>query len=283
MQELAGRNDRGKYWVFTLNNYSEEEETLLSNVVEDANPIQFLSYGRELGEQGTPHLQGQLECDRRMTRRAVNRLLGNRCWLAVRRGSFEQAKEYCEKDGDFVVYGERVSEGRGKRTDLDNLKADLNDGKSLQEISNEHFGSFLRYRRAIVAWKNLNTEARAWQCSVIVYWGRTGAGKTKTVYDNVSDFSEVYAHPGGQWFDGYHGQKIVLFDDFGGSEFKITYLLKLLDRYPMRVPIKGDFVQWVPHEVYITSNRSPEDWYPGANSEHVAALFRRLTNIVHFP
>lgn len=113
--------------------------------------------------------------------------------------------------------------------------------------------------------------------SVIVYYGRTGAGKTRAVYDNLPNPESIYVHPGGSWFDGYDGQPIVLFDDFGGSEFKLQYFLKLLDRYPMQVPIKGGFVNFCPHEIYITSNLNPNDWYRNANAEHVRAMFRRIT------
>lgn len=115
-----------------------------------------------------------------------------------------------------------------------------------------------------------------------MYWGRTGSGKTRAVYDNVSNTHDIYFHPSGQWFDGYDGQPIALFDDYGGSEFKLTYLLKLLDRYPMRVPIKGGYVSWAPHEIYITSNRAPSEWYPNAYTEHYDALKRRFTNVVYF-
>jgi hypothetical protein len=117
---------------------------------------------------------------------------------------------------------------------------------------------------------------------VIVYWGRTGSGKTRAVMDNIPNENSIYIHPGGQWFDGYDRHEIVLFDDFGGSEFKLTYLLKLLDRYPMRVPVKGGFVSWVPREIYITSNLDPKNWYSNAHHEHVDALFRRFSFIYHF-
>jgi len=105
-----------------------------------------------------------------------------------------------------------------------------------------------------------------------------GVGKTRKVFDDETD---IYMYPGQGWFDGYFGQDIVLFDDFSGSEFKITYLLKLLDRYPMSVPIKGAFVQWVPRKIYITSNLDPDSWYPGAHEEHRAALRRRLKTVCH--
>lgn len=114
---------------------------------------------------------------------------------------------------------------------------------------------------------------------VIVYWGSTGLGKTRAVQDNATD---LWCYPGSGWFDGYADHKQALFDDFSGSEFKISYLLKLLDRYPMQVPIKGDFVNWAPFEIYITSNLDPINWFPNAHEAHINALFRRFDNVIHF-
>ena len=41
-----------------------------------------------------------------------------------------------------------------------------------------------------------------------------------------------------QWFDGYMGQKVVCFDDFRKDFCTFHELLRLLDRYPMDVPVK---------------------------------------------
>lgn len=113
----------------------------------------------------------------------------------------------------------------------------------------------------------------------MVYWGRTGSGKTSAVFQNAT---RLWIYPGNGWFDGYDGHPQVLFDDFSGSEFKLPYLLKLLDRYPMQVPVKGDFVSWAPEEIYITSNLDPRCWFPNAHPEHVEAMFRRFTNVIRF-
>jgi hypothetical protein len=272
---------RAKYWVFTLNNYTEEDKILLSTLCLESPEVAYLGYGEEVApSSGTPHLQGLVELNRALRLRQVTQILGGRVHVEVRRGTFEQAKEYCEKEGQFVEYGIRVSRGRGARTDLDALREDLRNGRTLVDISNDHFSSFLRYRRSIFSYVGLNAKKRNWQMSVIVYWGPTGSGKTSAVYNNAATSEDVWTYPGNGWFDGYNGQKIALFDDFSGSEFKLPYLLKVLDRYPMQVPIKGDFVNWAPEEVYITSNLNPNCWYPNAHNEHVSALFRRFTNVV---
>lgn len=272
---------RAQYWIFTLNNYSFQEEIYLRELNDEK--VAFLSFGREVGEEGTHHLQGHLELTKRLRLQQVKTLLGcHRFHLEARKGTFEQAQEYVEKDGDVFVYGVRVSKGSGKRTDLDRLHEALVEKRSLIEISNDHFGSFMRYRRSIFSYRNINATQRQWQVSVIIYWGKTGTGKTSSVLGNLASIRDLWISPSSGWFDGYDGQPICLFDDFSGSDFKLPYLLKLLDRYPMQVPIKGGFVSWIPKEIYLTSNLNPKHWFPNAHPEHVLALFRRITNIVKF-
>ena len=269
---------RSNYWCFTINNYGPNEVSSLSFAV-PSKAATYLIYGFEVGDYGTRHIQGYIEFSRRLRFAQVVAFLGGRAHVERRLGTADQAAKYCKKDAVFCEAGEISVSKQGNRSDLDALHTSLLEKRPLEDISNDHFGSFLKYQRGIAAYRFANAPKRTWETLVIVYWGRTGAGKSRAVHDNATD---LYCHPGGQWFDGYEGQKQVLFDDFGGSEFKLQYLLKLLDRYPMQVPIKGGFVQWAPKEVYITSNLDPDDWFRNANAEHVRAMFRRFTNVVHF-
>ena len=44
-------------YVFTLNNYQDKPEAVaLLNLL----PCRYMKYGREVGEEGTPHLQGMV-------------------------------------------------------------------------------------------------------------------------------------------------------------------------------------------------------------------------------
>lgn len=267
-----------KHFCFTLNNYNASELLLLRSLVH-FNKVEYICWGFETGEQGTPHLQGFVSNLSRKTLARTKVLLQcPRIHLEQRRGTVSQAIDYCQKEGVFEEYGQRPS-GQGSRNDLAAVKKSIDDGKRLREIADDHFTPFLKYHKGIQLYYSLKATPRNWETLVIVYWGSTGTGKTRSVIDNATD---LYTHVGGQWFDGYMGQSQVLFDDFSGSCFKISYLLKLLDRYPMSVPIKGGFVNWCPREIYITSNLDPDIWYANAHPEHILALRRRFSFVFKF-
>ena len=57
------------------------------------------------------------------------------------------------------------------------------------------------------------------------------------------------------WFDGYIGQDTAIFDDFRASGNRFSYILRIIDRYPMDVPVKGGFVYWNPkYIVFMPKN-----------------------------
>ena len=84
-----------------------------------------------------------------------------------------------------------------------------------------------------------------------------------------------------KFWDGYVGQANVVIDEFRGS-VGISHLLRWLDRYPTIVEAKGSSVCFQATTIWITSNLSPDDWYPDLDSDTKAALRRRFTTVVHF-
>lgn len=269
---------QAKNWCFTLNNWTQTEY----ESIHAANEIyEYLIIGKEIGENGTPHLQGHVVYKRKLSLRAVKAHLGNRVHAEVSRSPSDSI-EYCRKEGNYIEYGTQPI-GRGRRNDLQSVYNDIKNGVSMAIIQERYFGTWCRYYRAIEKYYLENQPKRNWKTQVIVYWGETGTGKSRAVHDFANEQRiDLYSHTGTDWFDGYRGQELVLFDDFGGHEFKLTYLLKLLDRYPMLVPIKGGFVNWVPKKIFITSNKPVQEWYTGATSEHRAALKRRISEEKHF-
>lgn len=269
---------QAKNWCFTLNNFTQEEYDRIHNASE---LYTYLIIGRERGERGTPHLQGHIVYKTKVSARAVKSHLGNRAHFEISK-SPKDSINYCRKEGDYLEYGTEPR-GRGGRSDLLAVQKAIRDGASIGEIRDQYFGTWVRYHRAIERYYMEVQPRRQWSTEVIVFWGETGSGKSRAVHECAeSERTDLYTHTGTDWFDGYNGQQFVLFDDFGGHEFKLTYLLKLLDRYPMLVPVKGGFVNWVPRKIYITSNKPVNEWYVNATSEHRAALKRRITEEKHF-
>lgn len=268
---------RSKYFVYTLNNYTQDELDKLRGLGVD-DGVEYHVHGREVGENGTPHLQGYIEFNRRLRLNQVKELCGARLHLEKRRGTPQQARDYCVKDGDYWEKGTISAVSQGSRTDLQATAELIMAGKRIREVAESFPVQFIKYHRGIKALQQQIAPRRTWVPEVLVHWGPPDVGKSRTFWDNEP---EGWAHTGTKWFDGYDGQEAVLFDEFDGGWWKITYLLKLLDRYPMDVEVKGGFTSWVPRRIYITSNVPPEEWYPGARAVHMAALRRRLTRVVH--
>lgn len=86
---------QSKRWCFTWNNYPEDWKSHLNN----PNIVEWC-YGKEVGEEGTPHIQGYIECSKK-TRPFNFRMPKGIHWEKTKGSRMENA-EYCQKEGDFI-------------------------------------------------------------------------------------------------------------------------------------------------------------------------------------
>lgn len=138
--------------VFTINNYSDLEETLVEGSVGNCG-IKYIIYGREVGESGTPHLQGYIQANHDKFDRFKNRF-GRRIHLEKQKGSSIEARDYCKKDGDWHEFGnyefiDAPKNRQGKRKDLELVQEAIKEGKSYEEIADTHFDTVAKYGRFI--------------------------------------------------------------------------------------------------------------------------------------
>ena len=84
----------------TINNYTENDIEMLSS-----DKTTYLIYGKEIGENGTHHLQIYVEYgSSKRFDTMKNRY--PRAHIEKRKGTAKQASDYCKKDGNFIETGE---------------------------------------------------------------------------------------------------------------------------------------------------------------------------------
>lgn len=273
-------NARPRNLCFTWNNYTEADVTLLQDWITDN--CKYGIFGREVGESGTPHLQGYFELRRRPSFSTIKAAFPS-VHFEPRRGTAQQASDYCRKEDDSAwEHGQLSSPGR--RSDLLALVEDARDlSISNAELFERHPVPMLKYRKHVMNMRiDLRRATTGFEpVEVLVFWGAAGTGKTRRAFEiDPNLYMLSYGSGHSQiWFDGYEGQDTILFDDFYGGAIKYGFLLKLLDGYKFDVPIKGGFTRKLWKRVIITSNANPRDWYPDGLSP---ALRRRIKEIVHF-
>jgi len=254
--------------MFTLNNPE-------SNELPEQWPAQYIVWQRERGENGTEHLQGYCHFGALKRLAALKKICAQAHW-EPRMGTHEQAKTYCTKEETRIAgpWTKGDEPQQGKRSDLDAVAALVQTGATLEQVAETHPTSFIKYFRGIQQLILIRTPKRSQETLAQVYYGPTGTGKSTRA--NVEN-PDAYWHPQGPWFDGYTGQATIIFDEFyGGISYQL--LLRLLDRFPLDLPVKGGFTRCCATKVVFTSNIPPWDWYPGIRN--TSALTRRLTGKV---
>lgn len=173
---------------------------------------------------------------------------------------------------------------QGSRSDLKKIASDLASGeldrRSLLEVAPEYLLKFPRGVQAILETSNLRmaTVMRT-ALHVEIFWGPAGIGKTRHAMGDLDDvFILDASNSDTLWFDGYYGQKTLVIDDFYGW-IKHGTLLRILDIYPYRCPVKGGHVWAGWTNVRVTSNRHPSSWYPSRPWAEDQALRRRIHRI----
>lgn len=263
-----------KYYVFTINNYTQETIDKLQTV-----ECAFLVYGKEIGEETkTPHLQGYIEFELKKKRSTVCNLLGGKCWVDYRRGTQSEAIKYCEKDGDFFRKGEPTISNQGKRTDLEISRILVKEGgmrlltakgKTTQGIVGARM--YLSY----------NEEPRNWKPTVTWIYGETGVGKSWEARKILGEKDLYTKNDGKIWWEGYDAHENVILDDFRDSWWSLTEMLSLLDRYEKRIEHKGGIRQFRARNIVVTSIHHPSTCYRGCSGEPIEQLLRRIDRIVH--
>lgn len=133
---------------FTINNWTSADIGRLE-YLKDQPICSYLIYAKEVGEKGTPHLQGYVEFTNDVKFKKLKQYFP-RAHLERRRGTAKEASDYCKKDGDYVEKGEPTNQGL--RSDIIGLRQVIEDGMPLRTIISEFPELYLKYHSAIEKW-----------------------------------------------------------------------------------------------------------------------------------
>lgn len=230
----SGRDPRDPHtsWKFTLNNYTDADITMVKNW---ATQCTRLVCAKEVGAEGTAHLQGGMTLRRAKRFPAMKTLCERMHWeIAI----LAEEDLYCMKEGSEVFVN--VDNGQqGKRTDLDDVAEALKT-ESVVEVARRFPTTYMKFHAGInalgaaLAEQDLPVyEERRWplmwtaehEC---ILWGPEGTGKTVFALQHfkkpllVTDLEDLKhltkSHDG------------IVFDDMDFTTVSRSMLIKLVGR-----------------------------------------------------
>lgn len=172
--------------------------------------------------------------------------------------------------------------GQGYRADLQKVVSIIEKGETkLETIARECPIEFIKFYKGIEQYiKTIHPiTPRDFKTEVFFFHGPPGSGKSRRAQIEANFYGgRTYYKPRGEWWDGYKQHENVIIDDFYGW-IKYDELLKITDRYPYRVPIKGGYEEFTTKRIWITSNVPLDELYrfSGYNKN---AIERRCTSII---
>ena len=256
--------------MYTCCNYTDEH----LGMVEQMECTKHLC-GKEVAPTtGTPHLQGRITFKNTRRKSGLVKQYGKQfSWTIAR----SEDSRYEAKEGNVIIdvdYREQ-----GKRSDLNSAVEAVMEKKTLKQVAMDHPATFVRYGKGLMHLRSLLIEERAEEPQVVVLYGETGSGKSRQAREMLSEDKWTWYPQMGQWFDGYDGQKEVLFEEFRG-QIPLGFLLILLDRYGCRVQYKGGSCEFCANKIIITSPCHPRSWYEKCENEDVWAQLKRRITII---
>jgi len=261
---------------FTVNNYSEEELQNLKFHIYDQCIYGIV--GREVGEHGTPHLQGYCEYKNARSFKGLKEIY-ERAHIEKKRGTNVQASEYCKKENDYWEHGTLKPESQGKRGDLQNISEHIQDNNGIRDMIESNLITSAQHLN--VSEKLMKYMEPQRDLKPLVYWlfGSSGTGKTRAAHNACHN--PWISNGSLQWMDGYDGQNDVIFDDFRAHDVEFHFFLRLLDRYPLNVPIKGSYRSWRPKRIFITTPKSISETFQWLG-EDLKQIHRRVDKEYEF-
>lgn len=262
------KSSRG--WCFTWNNYVPLDIEVLKNYKFD-----YLVFGFEVApETGTKHLQGYMYIHNKVRFSTLKKLFPL-VHLEVAKGSPKQNRDYCTKSGTYEEYGEMPAQG--SRNDIRRAIDEVKHGANMRKITSEYNYTAIRTVEKYLAY---NEAERHFKPFVIYLYGESGTGKSR-ICEYITDYlgDTYYCKKDLKWFDKYDAHENIVVEEFRPEDCSCKEFLRLLDRVPYSVAIKGGHREMLAHNIFINTSINPSFIYC---NESTKQILRRLDIIIYF-
>lgn len=269
---------QGRYWIITIPFAAWCVPSECPELLAYVHGQQEL--GANVGDQGESYHHWQLYCitKKKASAMQVKSCFANEAHVELTRS--EAAEEYCLKDATCID-GTRFELGqrpirRNAPVDWERVWELAKSGDLLGIPANIRVQNY----RTLCQIRSDFAAPVAIERMVSVYWGRSGTGKSRRAWMEAGNHAYC-KDPRSKFWYGYRDQSMVIIDEFRGG-IDIAHLLRWLDRYPCNVELKGSSCPLSAEKIWITSNKSPAEWYPELDAATLEALMRRFHEVVHF-
>ena len=264
-------------YCVTLNNYTNEDITRYINQAHNGG-FRYLILAKEVGSNGTPHLQGFFCLKDAKTISALQKTFKTRAGhLEARKGTFQQARDYClkgnqpkdewetqktkgpnyGKDVDIVIEHGTLPMDQQQKGELGKQAAterwELAKKGRFEELPPEQIKTYEYIRNKELA-KEVTSRPHLTNIWVV---GDSGVGKSRYINENFNVYDKDVDH---QWWDGYEQGQAVLFDDVDDKALDIKGFKRAFkrwtDHYPFTASVKGSMMKIRPPICFVTSQYS---------------------------
>lgn len=267
---------RSRAFAFTLNNPDDHVE---SKTQLDEMDCKYIIYGHEVGESGTPHLQGTIVFANAKTLSAAIKCMPKACHVEICKDLFASIK-YCEKDGKITERGQRPlnpkEKGEKEKDRWEQIITAAEEG-NVEEIPAE-----IRFKhwKAVQHFQCEGKKKRKFEDTedqMEWYYGPSGTGKSRKAR---TEHPDAYLKMCNKWWDGYNDEEVVIIEDIDKKHDVLCHHLKIwADRYPFLAEVKGGALKIRPKKIIVTSNWSPEEiWTDAQDLEPILRRFK----LTHF-
>lgn len=280
---------QAKNWVFTLNNYTQDDENRLKEM-----ECEWLIYAHEHQKEGTPHLQGAICFKGKRDFNALQKLF--KWHIEVMHGSPQDSKTYCTKE-DTTGYFEKgqIPQSKGKKGSAEAQKKwkdaiELAKQANWQEIEDKYPSWWVAHQNHFkqIYCDSLKEEPmielgdKDLKKRFLWLWGPTGTGKSHSAYRIAKELGceKPYLKDLNKWWDNYKCQKVTIIEEADEESCKrlASRFKKWCDKWPFTAEGKGiSFEQLRPQYIIVTSNYPIDVCFPLQDDN--GPMHRRMTEV----